>query len=246
MIERDQPGFLPKELIVAVSSKDDGTVLDRSIGAHHPSVLANRQRFCATAGFDYADAVFQKIVYAEDQTYDKIVAVGPGHTSKNLAEVPADALFTEHAGVGLFLPVADCVATVIFDSKKSRLCLAHLGRHSTYAMLAKKVIEYFERQGSDPSDLIIWMGPHAQKQSYVMQWFDKSHLPEWQGFFDKQSDGIHLDMAGFNRQQFISAGVLPQNITVSTVDTVTDEGYFSHQVGDTTSRIAVLAAMRPL
>ena len=79
--------------------------------------------------------VYQRIIYDEAQRYDLIVEVGENDTCKHIDEVHADALVTESPNVGLMLPIADCVGTVIYDPVQRRLALVHLGRHSTVAGL---------------------------------------------------------------------------------------------------------------
>jgi len=50
MIAADQPVCFPSELLIAVSSKDDGTMLNRIRGRHVVEVLENRRRFCGALG----------------------------------------------------------------------------------------------------------------------------------------------------------------------------------------------------
>jgi len=88
------------------------------------------------------------------------------------------------------------------------------------------------------------MGPHAQKHSYRLSWFDNEADAEWKDFYEKKPDGVYLDMAGFNRTLFEQAGVKSDNIYVSSVDTARDEDYFSHSSGDKNGRIACLAYMK--
>ena len=170
--------------------------------------------------------------------------VDSGSTTKYTSEIVADGLVTTRQGVGLFLPVADCIATVIHDPLSDVLALLHLGRHSTVAGLAAKAIDHLASLGCQARDLVVWMSPHAQKQSYKMDWFDHENDPSWQGFFDKRSDGYYLDLAGYNSSRLQQAGVQLDNIHISPIDTMTDDRYFSHSQGDKTGRIGVLAIMR--
>lgn len=119
MITTDQPTCFPDELLVRVSSIDDGTMLDRTRGTHVPDIVANRQKFCQEIGVDYDDVVYQKIVYDETQTYDVIREVGVADTTRHTSEVAADALITREKNVALMLPVADCVATVMYDPRQN-------------------------------------------------------------------------------------------------------------------------------
>lgn len=244
MVATDQPRCFPGGVIAAVSSKDDGTMLDRTLGTHTPNIVRNRELFCTQVEVAYDDMVYQKIIYDDSQTYDVLVEVGAGDVTQYTAEVHADALFTKERGVGLFLPVADCVATVMYDPVQKTLALLHLGRHSTLTSLVAKTVEHFVAYGSDPKNVIVWMGPSAGREAYRLEWFNSADDPRWQGFYTRDEKGYYLDLAGFNRQQCIDAEVTPSNITISSVDTTDDPNYFSHMMGDVTGRIAVLAMMR--
>ena len=107
MIATDQPTCFPSDVRVTVSSKDDGTQLDRTGEIHAPKSVEDRRRFCELNGVDYAHAVYQLIVYGDNQTYDRIVEVGKSSTTRFVPGVAADGLVTREPGVGLFLPVAD-------------------------------------------------------------------------------------------------------------------------------------------
>lgn len=244
MIKADQPTCFPHNVVVAVSSKDDGTMLNRTVDTHSGHIVKNRELFCERVGAQYTDVVYQKIVYGKEQTYDLLVDVTERDITQHTSEVHADALFTRERGVGLFLPVADCVATVIYDPVKGALALLHLGRHSTLTSLLHKTLERFAANASAMGDLIVWMSPGAGSESYRLEWFDAADDPKWQGFYKHDANGYLLDLAGFNKQQCIEGGVNPSNISVSPVDTMTDPNYYSHMMGDTAGRIAVLAMMR--
>ena len=96
-------------------------MLNRIRGRHVAEILENRRRFCDRIGVNYDDVVYQVISYDQGQTFDTIADVTETDTVKcNNEGIFADALYTEAAGVGLFLPVADCIATVIYDPKTPR------------------------------------------------------------------------------------------------------------------------------
>lgn len=234
MIRTDQPTYFPPELLIAVSSKDDGTMLNRIRGRHVAEVLENRHRFCDQIGVKYDDVVYHVISYDRAQTFDNIAEVTEADMVKHNNEgIFADALYTEMAGVGLFLPVADCIATVIYDSKRRALMLAHLGRHSTVAQLISQAVQYFVERGSQAKDLQIWMSPSITQKNYRMDYFNHANDTNWQNFCRQTADGIYLDMQGFNRSLAIRAGVPGDNIFISPIDTADDPNYFSHSAGDT-------------
>ena len=245
MIRTDQPTYFPPELLIAVSSKDDGTMLNRIRGRHVAEVLENRHRFCDQIGVKYDDVVYHVISYDRAQTFDNIAEVTEADMVKHNNEgIFADALYTEMAGVGLFLPVADCIATVIYDSKRRALMLAHLGRHSTVAQLISQAVQYFVERGSQAKDLQIWMSPSITQKNYRMDYFNHANDTNWQNFCRQTADGIYLDMQGFKRSLAIQAGVPADNTFISPIDTADDPNYFSHSAGDTGGRFAVLAEIK--
>lgn len=243
MITTDQPDCFGPDVLAIVSSRDDGTMLDRAMGVHDGSIVSNRTRFCELVGTTYGDTVYQRILYDETQTYAHIEDVGEHSTTRYVSEVAADALYTTSRGIAMMLPVADCVATVVYDPIRKALAVAHLGRHSSYAKLAQKVVAHFVAGGSRPEDLVVWMSPHAGKDSYRLDWFDRGDDPDWRDFYEKRTDGYYLDLAGFNARLFERSGVSVTHISVSNVDTMKDDRYFSHANGDTTGRIALIARM---
>ena len=243
MIAKDQPHGFPSSLLVALSSSSDGTMLDRTQGLHVPRAIDNRRGFCEKLGSRYDDVVYQNIIYGDDQTYDRVVDVDASMTTDSTSDVPADALFTKTPNVGLFLPVADCVATVVHDPVRHYLAMVHLGRDSTVAELMQKVINKFVREGSRPEDLLVWMSPSAKRETYLMKWFDQKDNPEWHEFVDEADEGIRLDLPGFNRAACLFAGILGVNIHISPINTMTSDEYFSHSMGDVSGRFAILAMM---
>ena len=245
MIRTDQPTYFPPELLIAVSSKDDGTMLNRIRGRHVAEVLENRRRFCDQIGITYDEVVYHVISYDQAQTFDTIAEVTETGTVKcNSEGIFADALYTEAAGVGLFLPVADCIATVIYDPKRRALMLAHLGRHSTVAQLMTRAVQYFVECGSQAKDLQIWMSPSITQKNYRMDYFDHVDNTKWRNFCHQTADGIYLDMQGFNRSLAVQSGVPSDNIFISSIDTADDPNYFSHSAGDAGGRFAVLAEIK--
>lgn len=238
MIQCDQPDCFPEGVVAKVSSRDDGTMLDRTKDdRHEPSVVDSRRRFTQQAGIPYENCVYQVITYAADRTYDEIKEVEEPDTEGCLADV----LYTERPELGLFLPVADCVATVIYDPGRHALALAHIGRHASLAGTMRKTIDYFVERGSNPHNLLVWMAPSVGSESYRMEYFNEKDKKEWREFAVERPDGVYLNLRGYNRTLAVKAGVLPEHIAVSPVDTATNGHYFSHSHGDHAARFAAVA-----
>ena len=187
--------------------------------------------------------MFQKIIYDDEQTYKKLIVVDKTSTTRITPQVPADGLVTAQSGVGLMLPIADCVATVIYDPGTRQLAVLHLGRHSTLTTLLKDTITHLHMRGSNIGDILVWMSPSAQQNSYVLEYFDYADTKAWKAFCHKSSEGIRIDLSGYNRQVCLDLGILAQNIEVSSIDTFKNFEYFSHSRGDATKRFVAVAMM---
>jgi len=238
MIAQDQPTCFPKDVIAGVSSREDGSMLDRTLDdRHHNSIIVNRLQYCKKIGIDYQKCVYQIINYGPENTFDRIVQLD----SSQSIDVHADVLYTEQPKVGLFLPIADCIGTIIYDPTRKAIALAHLGRHASVADTIKKTIDFFTMKGSRPQDLIIWMAPSVGRKHYRMEYFDHHDDKKWRDFCQAKDGGFYLDLQGYNRARAVTCGVMPVNIHASRIDTATDPNYFSHSQGDKSARFAVVA-----
>lgn len=244
MIRADWPNCFPPEVFVAVSSQSDGTVLDRSVDIDSAPIITNRIRFCEAIGMDYSNVVYQRIKYGDDQTYDIIRHVSHSDTTKYLREVAADALIVDDPEVGVMLPVADCIATVVYDNRNHRLAILHLGRHSTLANLMSKALTELVKLGGAPEDFIIWMAPSVHKTHYRLEYFTHQDDPAWKSFYRQDETGIYLDMHGYNRQAALNAGVPDSQVVISPINTATSSEYFSHSQGDTKGRFAIVTVIQ--
>lgn len=186
------------------------------------------------------------VSYGSWHTYTEVVRVDETNRDQ---EIQADALFTTLKNTTLTLPVADCVATVVYDPVTQMVGLLHLGRHASVAGLIESfVIEVADTLGSDPRDWYVWMSPSIRKEHDRMEYFDPSNSDEWREFVDTRPGGIHIDVIGHNRARFIRAAVNPARITVSTHDTYDSPNFYSHraaaQKDDDVKRGRMIAAVR--
>ncbi len=259
MIGEHQPAnFDEEKLVVAVSSREDGNQSFRVQGADEKDtddvIRRNRAIFCEAAGIDPNSCAFIYVQYGDERDYEtyRVVGgddIGPGMFEPGTARV-ADGLATDRQGIGLFLPLADCNGAVIYDPNKNALMVSHLGRHSTMIEGARKSTEFMQKQfGSNPGDIKVWLSPSAGKDSYFVNLapgpghHDFATDPSWNKFRNIVDDKVFLDLAGYNRNGFLEAGVLPENIEVSPVDTTKSTEYPSHGRGEPW-RFVVVAMMK--
>ncbi len=218
---------LPRGVRVAFSSVEDGTI---AAGAGAPALPVHIQQtedFLVKYGFTPTDRARVFVTYLPENTYVHIERVD----SQSSGAIKSDALFTTIPKKVITLPVADCVATIVYDPIAMMLGVLHLGRHSSVAGLIEEfAIRVADEVGSDPRNWHIWMSPSIQAENNALEYFEPPHPDKWQGYAKPEADGkIHINIPGYNRNCFERLGVPQANIYVSPIDTYTDTRYFSHR-----------------
>jgi copper oxidase (laccase) domain-containing protein len=217
---------LPGGILAAFSTAADGSI---AIGAGSDATSKHQQNavaFMTRQGF-VMPATKVHVTYSDHNSYTDITRV----TTANAGTViKADALFTTEAGITIYLPVADCIATLVYDPESSMLGVLHLGRHASVAGLIEQFAqEVANSTGSKPAGWHVWMSPSVLQAHDRMDYFTPPRPEEWDGFQREEADGIYIDTAGHNRKRFELLGVKPENIQASPIDTYDDERYFSHR-----------------
>ena len=135
-----------------------------------------------------------------------------------------DGLVTKCHGVGMLLPLADCLGAVVFDERQKIFGVLHAGRHNIEQYGPRKYIEFLkENYECKPEDIKIYCSPYAVNyQIDILQ-------------------GMTMSEAAM--KQFLEAGVLPENVIDDRINTVTDENYPSNSAGDLDKRFAIVAKL---
>ncbi len=225
---------MPPSVRLAFSSVEDGSI---AAGGGRPSLPeheANAEKFLRAHGFESSGRAKVFVTYLSNNTYTHIERVD----ESAVGAIKSDALFTTVHGKTIMLPVADCIATVVYDPVVSMLAVLHLGRHASVAGLIEEfAVRVADELGSDPRDWHVWMSPSLKPDHDVMDYFDPPRPEEWQGFMTTRDDGkIHIDIPGHNRERFERLGVPQTHISISPLNTYTDERYFSHRAATELNR----------
>lgn len=213
MIKADQPTIFGDKIIAAVSSIEDGAMKIKGVPKEkHQQIRQNRKRFLKKNKIMPSQTVLVWMSYESEKfiRYDVIQKVMSEDGDID-DHHPNDALATNKKNIALFLPIADCIGAILYDSKKEVLMVAHLGRHNLEQYGAKKSIEYMVQEfKSNPKDILAWMSPAAGKENYPLFAFNHKSLNE------------------VAREQFEEAGIAPDNIESSSVDTTKSGNYHSY------------------
>ncbi len=197
---------------VSISTVDNGSMHNRR-DALDPEIIRNRTRWLESQGIELGDTT-RLLIRFEGDDYCRYKVVGDAEAGLNMVDDDdfiADAIVTTQPGHALMLPVADCIATTIFDPINQVLMLTHLGRQSLEQDGGVRSVAFLtERFGSNPEQLQVWTSPTINKDAYPIFKLDNKGMKEV--FFE----------------QMQRAGVVHDNINDHVGDTGTDSKFFSY------------------
>lgn len=233
MIVTDQPTIFSDDIVAAVSSVDDGN-MKFGRGSDNET-RQNRISFLSAVDLEPSQATLLQVTYdTTDFCRYRVLdeeQQGEGMLEP-IAETEADAVVVTRPDHAIFLPLADCAGTILYDPMNKVLMVSHLGRHSVEQDGARKSLQFLiDEFESDPASVKIWLSPSVGGDSYPLGAFAGRSLQQ------------------VVVSQFLQFGADIRNIEVSSVDTAESDDYFSHssyKAGerDSDGRFAIVAMMR--
>lgn len=202
---------LHKDIEIYLSTVSDGSM--RTSATPEPLISSDAaDKYISRHGISLEDVVLLRLAYDTDDfcTYREVAASEGGAGFTKPQDNTADALVTCQQNIALFLPIADCVGTVLYHPATHTLMLSHLGRHNLEQNGGTKSVEYLVQQGIDPREILVYLSPAAGKEFYPLFAFANRSLHE------------------VTVEQLQKGGILANNITIDARDTVTDPDFFSH------------------
>jgi copper oxidase (laccase) domain-containing protein len=199
-------------VIVKQSTVSDGSMYNRN-NKNDASVFENRASFIASLEKNASDFVHLLPTF-DTEDFCRYVKVDTTHRGRGMADqntITADAIITTTPGLGLFLPLADCIGAVLYDETENVLALAHFGRHSLEQNGIVSIVNYLNKHHTvKAKNLRVWMTAAAGKDVYQIWKLDN------QGMKD----------AAF--AQLEKAGVPRKNIDDNPAETTSDPNYYSY------------------
>jgi len=216
------------DICITLSDRTDGNMKNPGLDNWvDDEIIDNRRKFFATSGLMVERVALIRTSYpSDDYTQYKIINE-PGDYQISLPNdriERSDGMATTAHGIGLFLPIADCLAVVIWDSVKKCLMVVHAGRHNLEQNGLIKAVEFLKLHGSQPWDMKAWFSPSAGAKNYPVHAFGGKSL---------------VTVA---KEQLEKAGVT--QIKIDETDTTTSDQYYSHCQGDRDKRFAILAYIK--
>lgn len=154
-----------------------------------------------------------------------------------------DALMTNLSGVCIGVSTADCIPILLYDKEHHAACAIHAGWRGTVKRIVIKAVEAMRNTyGTLPEQLRAQIGPGISLDSFEVG--DEVYEAFLQEGFDMTTIGErkkkwHINLPECNRQQLMTAGLLPEHIAVSPVCTMKQSAdYFSaRRLGINSGRI---------
>lgn len=135
--------------------------------------------------------------------------------------------------IGVF--TADCIPLLFFDSKKRAVGAAHAGWRGTVKRIGEKLVAFMTDEfGSQPEDIHAIIGPGItlknfeigqevydtfSRAGFDMTKIGRKYPPMHPGKEAGNEEKWHIDLPECNRLQLIAAGLKPENIALSGIDT---------------------------
>lgn len=226
------PGLskFPK-LFHSFSTKTDGNMANSILGkvVNFNEVLKNREKFLSGIGADMNKSVCMWVTHGDEIIEAPSEKIGVSMKDYKKA-VKVDGMLTNKKGIFLFLLIADCLPIILFDPLNEAIGLIHAGWKGVDLEIVKKAVKIMNKEyGSDSENIIVGIGPCAQKESYVKFDPDQKNDPKWKPFLELVgNDKYKIDLIGLTKKHLIEAGIEAGNIFVSKIDTVSDKRFFSH------------------
>ncbi len=178
------------------------------VGDDPALVIENRQRVCAALGVDFARLTLSAQVHGAGMAEVGEASAGAGRAAAAGAIPEVDGLMVSTPGLPVAVLSADCVPLLFYDPRRHVAAAVHAGWRGTAAGMAANAVQFLAARGSDPSDLLVGLGPAIGPCCYRVS----EEVARSIGVAEQRADGWYADLPAANRRQLLAAGVLAARI----------------------------------
>lgn len=180
-----------------------------------------------------------------------VIEVGRDDHVEEVAQTPADAIFTTCPGVGVGVRTADCVPILLASTSGNFAMAIHAGWRGIVSGIIQTSIECAVRQGQSPEQLRAAIGPcisasHFEVGPDVVRGLEAMNLNIEHCIRDGKGDRSFVDLRAVCEAALVSVGVSH----IDQIDRCTyaePDAYFSHrrEEGKTGRQISCIALVAP-
>jgi YfiH family protein len=205
------------------------------------SVHTNRQLFSKMIQVNLNQMIFTN--QSHSTVLKKVTSKDAGKGSNHYEDgVVADALYTTESNILLGIFHADCVPVFIYHPNLPLVAIIHAGTIGSLKGITKLVIDQLVKEiNIQPTELIAHLGPsldfahHPISESRTIELLRLN--PDHGAIIKKIGGTSYLDIPLLNYVQLIDAGLKPNQIHVSNLDTFSNPtDYFSYDRDQKTGR----------
>lgn len=199
----------------------------------------NRKRFLETLQIDYQDIV------SMNQVHGNTVAWA-GRKDRGLVMEGTDGLITREKSVFLLARVADCLSILFYDRVKQVVGVSHAGWRGLLAKIPQKMVQKMVNSGSQPSDIVIGIGPSIRSCCYNVSSdraavFSKKFKNFTPKIVIKRGGQLFLDLQRLAILQLEEQGILSKNIEDENMCTMDHQrNFYSYRAGDREEIAAII------
>lgn len=163
------------------------------------------------------------------------------------ARPEADGVLLAASQACASLRFADCAPVLVWG--ESWAMLLHSGYKGTVLNICARGLELVRSvYGDDEAGrACAWVGPCIGRGNYCRdvgeEWTRKGLDVFHTSCFEEREDKVYFDLAAEINIQLQDAGLSPENITLSGIDTFTETNCYSYRRGDKTQRMTLLVSL---
>lgn len=161
-----------------------------------------------------------------------------------------DAIVCPFPDISIAIFTADCAPIFLADRRTRAIGLAHCGWQGSFSRMAERTVESMVSCGSDPQDIVAWIGPMAAGCCYEVS---EELAHRFKEAFTDASEacvpfcrGRMLDLVALNAFQLRKAGIPAGQVTASGLCTIHGhETFYSYRADrGTTGRVISMMTAR--
>ena len=195
-----------KNVVHGILEREDGSVNPFS----NPKTEENILR--ALKKLNYKDAKVDNLIFAEQVHSPKVYFCPPG--IGGYIKLQTDGLVAKTRGQILIIKTADCLPILIYNPKQEKVGAIHAGREGIMKGIVEMAIKAFDSQ---PSILIVGIGPHIRKCCYYFKKNNGNSAREakfrkFRNYVQERKGKFYLDLTQIVVDKLLKSGVKKENI----------------------------------
>ncbi len=234
------------------STKLDGTStgdyasnnLALHVGDDTNDVISNRKLHADKINQPLTNFIFSNQTHSVNVCEVSIADQGKGTLTTETAIDNCDGLYTFDNDVVINAFVADCTPVYLIEPTANLICVIHAGWQGTVKSIVFKAInDICLKHNLNPQDFQMAIGPSIAKDSFeveqdVIDLVNQMSYLDYTSCYTKINDvKYHLDVKRLNFLQGVAAGLNPENIYVTSIDTFSNKNLFSYRQNNKTGRM---------